>query len=136
MIKSVITLAALMFPAGKTTTPVKKPPLFPVERQIIARTNSERVRHGLPALATDPKLVQSARKHAYWMASYRSLQHAHTASAENIAQGQTSANHAVSCWMSSPGHRANILGRRYRRIGVAAYVAADGQTYWCQQFQE
>ena len=136
MIKSVITLVALMFPAGKTEAPAKKPALFPVEKQIIERTNNERVRHGLPPLAVDRQLVQSARKHAFWMASYRTLQHAHTASAEIIAQGQTSAGHAVSCWMNSSGHRANILGRRYRRIGVAAFVARDGQTYWCQQFQE
>jgi uncharacterized protein YkwD len=37
-------------------------------------------------------------------------------------------------WMHSPGHRANILNRGYRRIGVGAFTAKDGTIFWCQQF--
>jgi uncharacterized protein YkwD len=110
--------------------------LWPVEQRVIDLTNAERQRHGLPPLAADPSLIQSARKHAYWMASARSLQHASGPWAENIAQGQTSAGHAVGSWMGSSGHRANILNRRHRRIGVAGYRSAGGDIFWCQQFAE
>lgn len=110
--------------------------LWPVEQQVIDLTNAERRRNGLPPLAADPSLVQSARKHAYWMASARTLQHASGPWAENIAQGQTSAGHAVGCWMGSSGHRANILNWRHRRIGVAGYRSPGGDVFWCQQFAE
>jgi uncharacterized protein YkwD len=110
--------------------------LWPVEQEVIDRTNAERKRYGLPPLAVDTSLVQSARKHAFWMASARVLQHASGAWAENIAQGQTTASHAVSSWMSSSGHRANILNRRHRRIGVAGYRSSGGDIFWCQQFLE
>jgi uncharacterized protein YkwD len=41
----------------------------------------------------------------------------------------------VQDWMSSSGHRANILNSGHSRIGVGAYRGANGQIYWCQQFQ-
>ncbi|HVX15503.1 MAG TPA: CAP domain-containing protein [Pirellulales bacterium] len=110
--------------------------LFPAEKEIIQRTNAERKRHGLPPLVVDASLTKTARKHAYWMASSHTLQHASGDWAENIAQGQTTPAHAVSSWMSSSGHRANILNRRHRRIGVAGYRSARGDVFWCQQFKE
>jgi uncharacterized protein YkwD len=54
--------------------------------------------------------------------------------AENIAMGQRSSTEAVQSWMSSPGHRANILDASYTRIGVSAYRTPDGTIFWCQQF--
>jgi uncharacterized protein YkwD len=54
--------------------------------------------------------------------------------AENIAMGQPSVRGVINSWMTSPGHRANILNARYRRLGVAAYRTPDGTIYWCQQF--
>lgn len=108
--------------------------LIAVERQIIERTNHERERYGLPRLAIDQRLMKNARRHAAWMARSTVLQHTSAAVAENIAQGQSSAQEAVRDWMNSPGHRANILSSSYSRIGVAAYRGPDGQAYWCQQF--
>ena len=37
---------------------------------------------------------------------------------ENIAQGQEDAEEVMNTWMHSKGHRANILSRKYRKIGV------------------
>jgi uncharacterized protein YkwD len=56
--------------------------------------------------------------------------------AENIALGQRDAAEALSSWMNSSGHRANILSGSYSRIGIAAYQSGgpDGPIYWCQQF--
>ena len=108
--------------------------LLTIERNIVEQTNHNRMRHGLAPLQIDGHLMSSARQHAIWMARNRVMRHTNANVAENIAAGQHSSNQAVSDWMNSPGHRANILNGSYRRIGVAAYRGADGQVYWCQQF--
>ena len=109
--------------------------LLPVEQSVIAQTNAERARHGLPPLAVDQRLVQSARAHTAWMTRARRLQHTSRPVAENIAMGQQTAMEAVRSWMSSSGHRANILSRGHRRIGVSAYQAPNGTVFWTQQFE-
>jgi uncharacterized protein YkwD len=123
--------------ATKTTTVSRETPqleLMVIEENIIKYTNAQRQRYGLPALVMDENLVRSARQHAIWMASNRTLQHTRQMVAENIAMGYHSSHAAVQGWMNSSGHRANILNGSYRRIGVAAYQAHDGSIYWCQQF--
>ena len=37
-----------------------------------------------------------------------------TTGGENIAAGYPTAEEVVAAWMSSPGHRANILNANYR----------------------
>lgn len=108
--------------------------LYPIEDGIIQRTNEERVRHGLTPLKVDSKLIRTARKHTIWMVNNRSMTHGHDAVAENIAMGQRDSSEAVQTWMNSSGHRANILNRVHRRIGVAAFRTPEGTIYWCQQF--
>ena len=51
--------------------------------------------------------------------------------AENIgsAVGSKSADAVFSLYMKSAGHRANILNRKARRIGVGAYRRRDGRIY-------
>ncbi|HSK15647.1 MAG TPA: CAP domain-containing protein [Gaiellaceae bacterium] len=51
---------------------------------------------------------------------------------ENVAWGAPglSARQTVRSWMRSPGHRANLLNRSWRRIGVAAvHVEGPVGTY-------
>jgi uncharacterized protein YkwD len=131
---ALLTMTTSANPAPSTTTYGSAQKLLPIEQNVIAQTNSQRARHGLPALQIDMRLMDSARRHAAWMASRRALRHA-GAVAENIAMGQSSSHEAVQDWMQSPGHRANILRFGHARIGVGAYRGADGQIYWCQQFQ-
>jgi uncharacterized protein YkwD len=108
--------------------------LSQVESAVIARTNAARARSGLPPLAADGQLMNGARNHARWMARNRNLSHG-SGVTENIGMGQISASEAVSSWMNSSGHRANILGGGHTRIGVAMAHSADGTAYWCQQFR-
>jgi uncharacterized protein YkwD len=123
--------------AGKTeSAPVAttaKFEILAVEQSIVDLTNAERARFGLPALAIDPNLMNSARRHGNWMASYRQMVHSHMNVAENIAMGQANSQDVLRTWMNSSGHRANILGG-YRRIGVSAYRSPEGTIFWCQQF--
>jgi uncharacterized protein YkwD len=109
--------------------------LLAIEAHIVSYTNAERTKHGLAPLKVDQKLMRSARRHAAWMARNSSLVHTREPVAENIAMGQPHSSVAVRDWMSSPGHRANILSRSYGRIGVAAYRTARGTIFWCQQFR-
>jgi uncharacterized protein YkwD len=114
--------------------PVPLPDLHAIEARVIEKTNSQRARYGLPPLAVDPALLQSARQHAAWMTNNRSMVHTSRPVGENIAMGQDSSTEVVNAWMNSSGHRANILNPGYRRIGVAAYATPEGTIFWCQQF--
>lgn len=105
-----------------------------VEAALVASTNEARARSGLAPLGVDLNLMRSARSHARRMASSQSLVHG-SGVTENIGMGQSTASEAVSDWMQSPGHRANILDAGHGRLGVAVARAADGSLYWCQQFR-
>lgn len=52
---------------------------------------------------------------------------------ENIAYGQRSAAAVMNAWMNSSGHRANILGRNFGKIGISCYTL-NGVKYWVQLF--
>jgi hypothetical protein len=108
--------------------------LIDVEKQMLEKTNAQRTHYGLPPLVVDRSLIQTARAHAAWMTNNQTLQHTSKNVGENIAMGQHTTDEAVTDWMASPGHRANILNSSYKRTGVAAYRTKDGTIYWCQQF--
>jgi uncharacterized protein YkwD len=109
--------------------------LVSLEKSIVEHTNAERARYGLPPLQVDAELMESARRHAQWMGRNRILQHTRASVAENIAMGQPDSRSVLASWMSSSGHRANILNPGHRRIGVAAFQTLEGLIYWCQQFR-
>ena len=52
---------------------------------------------------------------------------------ENIAYGQSTPEAVVQSWMSSSGHRANILSSSFTSIGVGCTVV-NGTAYWAQLF--
>jgi len=134
--KLTVCFAALLISETKAAEP--KPvevKLIAIEENIVLYTNRERARYGLSPLEVDAELVRSTRSHCAWMTRNRRLQHTRQAVAENIAMGQRSSREVVGDWMNSSGHRANILNRSHRRIGVAAYRTESGTIFWCQQFR-
>lgn len=58
--------------------------------------------------------------------------------AENIAAGQLDGMEAFMGWISSPGHRKNILMAKNSKIGVggAANSGSDYYVYWTQVFYD
>lgn len=52
---------------------------------------------------------------------------------ENIARGQADAATVMNSWMSSDGHRANILNCSYKTLGVGVSFA-EGGPWWTQDF--
>lgn len=55
-------------------------------------------------------------------------------SGENIAWGQRSPEEVMNGWMNSDGHRANILNKNFKYIGVGYHVNSNGTGYWTQLF--
>lgn len=119
--------------------------------------NRVRARHGLAALRLNAKLSRAARRHSRDMVRHRYFAHnsrngrspfdrmrathyvPRNASwwlGENIAWGSGSLSAPAAVvreWMRSPPHRANILSRRFRDIGIGIVVGAPvggaGATY-------
>ncbi len=102
--------------------------------------NEYRKSKGRPALSYSLQLEKAAKSHAEDMV--RKGFFSHTGSngsdvgervnragyewcfvAENIAQGQSSLDAAISAWAQSRGHRANMLSRKAKEFAV--YQAAD-----------
>lgn len=104
-------------------------------REVVQLTNAYRAKNGLPALAVSPVLEAVAEGHGRDMA--RKGFFSHTGSngssvgtrakrkgyrycliAENIAKGQRSPQAVMQSWITSKGHRRNLLQRKAREIGV------------------
>ena len=106
--------------------------------------NQEREKQGLPALSMDAELLEEAMERAAELA----IDFSHvrpdgtnfsTVSAkvktENIAAGNSSTQEIYSDWISSAGHRANILDTEVKSIGIGCF--AQGETrYWVQLFSD
>ena len=110
--------------------------------EVVRQVNAERAKRGLNALSTDPELERAAAVRAQELlenfshtrpdgSSWSSVSSA--ARGENIAMGHDSADRVMAAWMSSDGHRANILRESFSTIGVCA-LEADGILYWVQLF--
>jgi uncharacterized protein YkwD len=138
-----------------------------VEEQVLALTNQQRRLNGCNvALTLSPQLNASAYGHSQDMALHDIFSHngsdgstmvsrieqtGYTFSqiAENVAAGQSTPQDVVAGWMSSPGHRENILNCSLREVGIGYYdqpndqanVRLDNGTeggpyrfYWTQDF--
>lgn len=120
---------------------------------IVRLTNRERTRADMTPLVRSAALTRAAQIHAEQMAAadrlaheipsarlptlaarLKSVNYAARASAENIAEGYTSAAAAVAGWMTSAGHRQNILSERYTEIGVGTARSKRGRAFHAQVF--
>ena len=112
--------------------------------------NSDRARYGLAPLVIDPELCRIARIKSQDMRDNQYFAHtsptygdvrsmlrrfgyAYTAAGENIAHHAT-VEKAQAAFLSSPGHRRNIMNSAYTRVGLGAAVDAKGYVYLTQIF--
>ena len=115
--------------------------------KIYSDTNSVRVANGLAPLAEDPTLVwiaairvnEVAQNWSHtrpdgrpWYTAFNEVGYHGICQGENLAKGHT-ADTVVPAWFASQSHRANLLDRRYTKIGVA-YVQVNGELYVAQEF--
>lgn len=97
--------------------------------------NEARARAGVPQLAHDPQAQAKAQAWAENLASRNQLAHSRLSDgvtgwqmiAENVGWG-SSIEHVQQQFMASPGHRANILDRRFTHLGTGVALG-NGKTY-------
>lgn len=126
-----------------------------IERRAFEKTNEERVKAGITALAWDADLCLFARTHSENMARLNFFGHETPEGmrlkeraraqgilhfrviAENIAYNkgyEDPGAFAVERWMISSGHRANILYVGFQSSAIGSFVAKDGSVYLTQVF--
>jgi len=122
--------------------------------RVLELVNFERAKAGVPALAMNPQLAESARRYVLYLGEARFFNHVGPDGStvvtrslaagyhdfawlgENIAAGFTSPESVVAAWMESPPHKSNILDPNYAEIGVATASVAGSPygRYWAQEF--
>ena len=112
--------------------------------------NADRKNNGLAALRLDPELCRIARIKSADMRDNRYFAHespvygkvgnmlkrfgyAFSAAGENIAH-HANIDKAQAAFMSSQGHRANILGKGWTKFGIGIVQDAQGYIYATQIF--
>ncbi len=151
---AVVCTLSLAAPALASTS------LNSYEKQVLALVNKQRAKHNLAKLWVNTKLVNAARAHSAEMGekkyfshdsptgetwSTRIVRYGYTKSGyrywkagENIYYGSglySSPTAVVKAWMASKPHRAVILTKVFRNIGIGAvntdtgYAKCDG-TVW------
>src|SRR5947207_3475730 len=154
-----VLAASLAAPAhaiacGNVHADANKASIKSVDSATVCLLNAERRSHGLPALHLNKRLSLASRRHARSMAAHHFFDHGDFVSrirgahylrgaqswvlGENIAWGSDrlgTPQAIVRAWMNSPGHRANILSRSFKEIGIGVSRGApvagvdDGVTY-------
>jgi hypothetical protein len=117
---------------------------------VLAYTNVERHRQGLPFLTSNTQLSQAAYAKLQDLFARQYFAHeapvsgdtvsevatrygyTYLAVGENLALGDfTSNKHVVESWMGSPGHKENILSPKYTEIGIAVGRGMhNGRNVW------
>ncbi|ANZ20568.1 transmembrane protein [Streptomyces noursei ATCC 11455] len=116
--------------------------------RVLELVNKERGKAGCSPLTLNAKLTKAAQAHSKDMADHHNMSHtgsdgsdpgARLTSAgyhwnsygENVAYGYTTPESVMVGWMSSAGHKRNILDCSFKEIGVG--LAQPGN-YWTQDF--
>ena len=121
--------------------------------ELVTRTNAQRVALGLLPLAREAALMRAAQLQADQMAAFKTMAHdlpratypsldsrlaavgyRMRASGENVAEGYPSAAAVLAGWMTSPGHRANIVSTHFTQMGAGVATASNGHRFHAQVF--
>lgn len=117
---------------------------------MLVEVNATRARHGLRPLHRSRGLGAAAHQHTRQMARHGYLEHsspdgtpfwrrierhygssgfAYWTVGENLLSrsGGFGAADAVRDWLKSPEHRANLLSRQWREMGIAAIEVTNGR---------
>lgn len=122
-----------------------------LELQNFDLVNAERVQFGLPTLAYNERVSETARKHSQDMANNDYFDHNnkqgmspfdrldrdgfnYVTAGENLAYGQISSIYAHHGLMNSLGHRKNILNKDYKELGVGVDIGEELQPYWTENY--
>lgn len=150
-VAAVVVAAGLGVPSAmapaQATSPNSRAMDASFDSQVLHYTNVERSKRGLRALRPGGCADGFASRHTQRLASRDAFHHQalrpvlrtckKRTAGENLAyrSPSLSAQQVVSMWMKSPGHRANILAKKYRFLGVDAFRSErTGRIYVGQVF--
>jgi uncharacterized protein YkwD len=143
-----LVAAALLADSALATSRSEKR-LTTLNHQVLAGVNRFRVAHGLVALRESGALDRSARQHslelgrlgyfahsshdgtAFWKRIrkyYEAKNYSYWSVGENLVLRSPSlgAPEALSLWIASPPHLANLLSKQWHQIGISAVSVAHG----------
>ncbi len=117
------------------------------QSELLVAMNAERAKHGVAPLRISRILAGPARRHSAYLARIGQLDHngvdgrpfyvrLHKAGfsqrrvvGENLGMTSGCATNVsraiVRMWLGSPGHRANLLSKRFKVVGLAVVAAPD-----------
>jgi len=128
---------------------------------LLVHVNQVRAENGCGPLVLSAQLTQAAQRQSLSMSEKNYVYHytddgvhlkdrvrdtgyVYTLLGENVAAGQKTADKVFAEWMTSPGHRANILNCAYEEMGVGYVYDTQDQPvgearvpyyfYWTQVF--
>jgi uncharacterized protein YkwD len=143
-------IAALVAVAAPAALPASSTSMAGLESGLLQQLNAVRADHGLPALRANAKLAAAADQHSREMADDGYFDHNSvdgTSFSSRIAKwyplggfhswlvGENllwssptvDPSGAVAMWMRSAPHRANILNRNFRDIGIGAVYSTSAR---------
>ena len=121
----------------------------PYIRQIVTLVNEERTKAGLMPLEKSDEVSSAAAVRAKELtfsfshtrpdgSAYRTVLEqtgiSYRSCGENVAYVYSTPEAVMSAWMTSEGHRDNILNEGYTNIGVGYFKDSSGLGYWAQIF--
>ncbi|MDI9888732.1 CAP domain-containing protein [Streptomyces sp. HNM0645] len=135
-------------PTASPSAPASSAPASGAVARVVQLVNSERSKAGCSPVTVNAKLTKAAQDHSQDMASHRNMSHTGSDGSdpgtrisragynwstygENVAYGYETPEKVMAGWMSSPGHKKNILNCEFKEIGVG--LAQPGN-YWTQDF--
>ena len=118
-------------------------------QQVLNLVNAERAKHNLAPLKLSSSVNKVAQAKADDMKKNNYFDHnsptygspfnmlksfgvSYKTAGENIAKGQKTPQAVVNAWMNSEGHRANILNKNFKELGVG--YTGGSSPYWVQMF--
>ena len=141
-IKSLIALLLLMLILAGTALAENHAAMPSLAYQVVRQVNMERAKQGLDPLEMDATLNAAAgiraeeivQKFSHTRPGSRKWSTvSKKAYGENIARGQQTVDKVMAAWMTSEGHRRNILRASYGSIGVSC-IKSENIYYWVQLF--
>ena len=120
------------------------------EKEVFDLINKQRAQNGLSPLKENSELQRVARIKAQDMVNNNYFSHtsptygspfdmmksfkiSYNTAGENIA-GNSSNSSAVTAWMNSPGHRANILNSSFNQTGIGVITGSKYGKIYVQMF--
>ena len=120
------------------------------EKEVFDLINKQRAQNGLSPLKENSELQRVARIKAQDMVNNNYFSHtsptygspfdmmksfkiSYNTAGENIA-GNSSNSSAVTAWMNSPGHRANILNSSFNQTGIGVVTGSKYGKIYVQMF--